>query len=390
LNRYEKHQKETHQRLCHTDTRAASASAGFQVPVPNEEGCKAGETGSGDDNDKGPVEGSDVGAHDGLLELLGEGEDDGDGLADGVEGLGRDGVRAGGVLLQVVAEFGAEDSAGDGDADGATDELEEGDEGSGLGDRRGLVRVLGLDGDDGVLEGDTGAGAEEDLVADELRAGGVDVDRIEEATGGGGNEGANDEPEPVVTRLVDNAAGDGDGDDGGEHEGDDVDATLGGCAALGLVEEGEVVGRADEDEHEEEGLGTRADLGAPLEHAEGHHRAGAHVVFPGDEESEDGAELRENERKEEKRKEKKGKGLRTTAKQAMTALSPQGLVWPPHWRARRSGVMVPRERTEPSQSSDFHFWRGERPWWRGDSTGGRAGSQMETAAMEMAPKGRLM
>lgn len=59
-----------------------------------------------------------------------------------------------------------------------------------------------------------------------------------------------------------------------------------------MVEEREVVGGADEDEHEEECLAAGTDLCTTFEHAERHHGARTHVPLPGNEENENHSELR--------------------------------------------------------------------------------------------------
>ena len=80
----------------------------LQVPVADEEGEEAGKTRGRYNDDKGIVEGGDVGVDDGFLEFFWKREDDGDGLADGLEHLGGDHA---GVLGEVRSEPGAEDGA---------------------------------------------------------------------------------------------------------------------------------------------------------------------------------------------------------------------------------------------------------------------------------------
>jgi hypothetical protein len=183
-----------------TDTRASPL---LQVPVPDEEREEAGKSRSRYDDDERQVEGGDVRIDDGFLELLWKPEDVGHGLADTLERLRGDHAD---ILGQIGVELGAEYGSCDGNADGTTDELQEGDKRGSLRDRLWLVCVLGLDGNDCVLEGDTSTETEEDLKANQLCVACVDVNGVKETTGGCGENGAKEEERPITSGLVDNGA----------------------------------------------------------------------------------------------------------------------------------------------------------------------------------------
>ena len=191
--------KMTHLRRPRTDT----GSSFLQFPIPNEEGEQARENRSRDDDDEGVVERGNVGVDNLVLELLVERKDDGDGLQDGLEGLLGDHV---GVLGKVGAELGAEDHSGDGNTNGTTDELQERNERSGLGDRLWLVCELCLGGDDRVVECDADTGTEENLIPDQLYVARVCVNGEEETAGGRSDERTEEEERPVASRFVDNYA----------------------------------------------------------------------------------------------------------------------------------------------------------------------------------------
>jgi len=197
-----RNQKGNFNRLRHP-TSDARAAALLQVPVADEERKQAREARGGDDDDEGVVERGNVRVDDGLLELFWELKDDGDGLPDSLEGLRGDLAH---VLRQVRVELRAEDGARDRDADSAADKLQERHERRRLWDRLWFVCVLGLDGDDRVLERDASADTEEDLVPDELRRACVDVNGEKETAGGGSDERAEEEEGPVAPCLVDDRA----------------------------------------------------------------------------------------------------------------------------------------------------------------------------------------
>lgn len=169
----------------------------------------------------------------------------------GAEGAHSRRIHAGGLPGQELAQAVAEGALAGLDEEGAADGLEE--EGDGGDDGEVAFVDGGLVGHDGGLEGEAGADAEEDLVADPVGGAGADVYAVEEAGRDGDYGGAGDYEGDVVAQDADEAAGE-DGEEGGaEDEGEDAQAGCrGGNAVNGLEVDGEVVEQDEERTREEE------------------------------------------------------------------------------------------------------------------------------------------
>ena len=68
------------------------------------------------------------------------------------------------------------------------------------------IGVLGLDGNDSVLESTTDTNTEQDLVADKTRVGGIGVDSVEQAASHRHEQRAGGEERPVATGKLDRCA----------------------------------------------------------------------------------------------------------------------------------------------------------------------------------------
>ncbi|CAG8706648.1 409_t:CDS:2, partial [Acaulospora colombiana] len=211
------------------------------------------------------------------------GKDDGDRLFDGVDQLG---WQVGRVLVERLDELVVEYRSGDGDTHHTTEQLEEREEGRSLWDECGFVRVFRLDSHNRELERDTKTGTENDLVPDQPCRTGILVNGEEQTGTDGTDDRTDDEHAPIVAGKVDECARGEGGDDGGQHEGDNVDSGLGGGTAFGLVEKGEVVGSREEGDHHEEHGSPSSDLSASFEQEEGEHGTVTLEKFPSDENDE--------------------------------------------------------------------------------------------------------
>jgi hypothetical protein len=72
----------------------------------------------------------------------------------------------------------------------------------------------------------------------------------------------------------------------------------------------------------------------------------------------------------------------TTTKRAITTGSFHSLVTPPHWRGRRREVIIPTERTLPTQSMRSHFSNIVLPVYSLFSGGGLLGKKSRTTSTD--------
>lgn len=131
-----------------------------------------------------------------------------------------------------------------------------------------LGRQDRLHGRHGNLEAGADACAQDDLVADPLARGDVDLVHGDETGSDGGDGSAADQERRVVARDGDGAAHDHRGHDGGQHQGQELDAGFHGGGALDALEEdGQVVDEDEEGPAEEQSKHRGGEDGAVLEHA---------------------------------------------------------------------------------------------------------------------------
>lgn len=144
------------------------------------------------------------------------------------------GVDANVVLLNLRDEAVLEDSLRDGNEDGAAESLEELD--AGRADGNPFLREDGLDDNGANLEAGADAQASEDLVAEPLAQGRVDVKGGDQARTDAEEHHAGDDDVVVLANGRDEASRDDGADDGGEEERKNLDACLDGANTLNGLE----------------------------------------------------------------------------------------------------------------------------------------------------------